>query len=57
MTKKTNRRKFIEKPLVSIAGVSTVTSCVSASEEKVKESRGINIFFLLILYLHTKLII
>jgi len=42
MTKKTNRRKFIEKSLASIAGVSTVTSCVSASEEKVKESVNVN---------------
>ena len=42
MKKKTNRRKFIEKSLASIAGVSAVTSCISASEEKVKQSVNIN---------------
>ena len=42
MTKKTNRRKFIEKSLVSIAGVSAVSSCLPAKEDIKKKSVNIN---------------
>jgi|TARA_B110000438_G_scaffold128684_1_gene124972 TRAP-type mannitol/chloroaromatic compound transport system substrate-binding protein len=42
MKKKTNRRKFIEKSLASIAGVSALSSCVNPAEEKVKKSININ---------------
>ena len=42
MTKKTNRRKFIEKSLVSIAGVSAISSCLPAKEEIKEKSVNIN---------------
>ena len=42
MTKKTNRRKFIEKSLVSIAGVSAVSSCLPAKEDTKEKSVNIN---------------
>ena len=42
MTKKTNRRKFIEKSLVSIAGVSAVSSCLPAKEDNKEKSVNIN---------------
>ena len=42
MTKKTNRRKFIEKSIVSLAGVSGVSSCISAKEDIKEKSVNIN---------------
>ena len=42
MTKKTNRRKFIEKSLVSVAGISGLSSCMSNKEEDIKE-KSVNI--------------
>ena len=42
MTKKTNRRKFIEKSIISLAGVSGVSSCISAKEDIKEKSVNIN---------------
>jgi TRAP-type mannitol/chloroaromatic compound transport system substrate-binding protein len=43
MKKKSNRRKFINKSLVTLSGASLLTSCISNVDEK--ESKDININF------------
>ena len=43
MKKKSNRRKFINKSLVTLSGASLLTSCISNVDEK--KSKDININF------------
>ena len=42
MYKKSNRRKFIEKSIVSMAGISSFSSCISTDLEKKNKSININ---------------
>ena len=43
MSKKSNRRKFIEKSIASAIGVAGFSSCVETNEKEKKETININL--------------